>query len=60
MAAVNQRAHTLDVASDHEGARALFKEDRPRHIDQFISFFGIDADGGRTSDGALFESLMDQ
>ena len=60
MAAVTQRAHVVDTAPNHEGAHTLFKEDRPRHIDAFISFFGNDTDEARTSDGALFDSLMDQ
>ena len=43
MSAANSRAHAISVApsTDHS---SLFKEDRPRRIDQVISFFGDDDD----------------
>ena len=44
MAAANSHSHTL-VAFDESAERtSLFKEDRPRQIDRFISFFGTAAD----------------
>jgi len=37
MSATTQRTMTFPAA---ETESVLFKEDRPRHIDRFISFFG--------------------
>ena len=51
MSAANSRAHaTASAPVDHS---LLFKEDRPRRIDQVISFFG-DSD-----DDACGEKLLD-
>jgi hypothetical protein len=44
MAAANSHSHA-PVASDESAERtSLFKEDRPRQIDRFISFFGSAGD----------------
>jgi hypothetical protein len=59
MSAANSRSHALDAVSAPEAERPpLFKEDRPRRIDRFISFFGDDQ--GDTKDVCgeeLLESL---
>ena len=43
MAAANSHAHATLTSSASERT-TLFKEDRPRHIDSFISFFGSEHD----------------
>jgi hypothetical protein len=40
----NSRAHAV-AASAPPDPSSLFKEDRPRRIDRFISFFGESSDG---------------
>ena len=41
MSAANSRAHAVAGAATIEiESKNLFKEDRPRRIDRFISFFG--------------------
>ena len=41
MSAANSRAHAVAGAATIETeSKNLFKEDRPRRIDRFISFFG--------------------
>jgi hypothetical protein len=42
--AANAYSHRTEQAEVRHRA-PLFKEDRPRRIDQFISFFGDSADG---------------
>ena len=42
MSAANSRAHAVTASAPLDRS-TLFKEDRPRHIDQFISFFGDDS-----------------
>lgn len=55
MAAANAHAYALG-ASPTSPEHTLFKEDRPRHIDRFISFFG---DGGPESTDICGEGLLD-
>ena len=46
MSAANSRAHAVSAAPTSTDSQKLFKEDRPRRIDRFISFFGeTNADG---------------
>ena len=53
MAAVNLRAEALTAPPEH---RSLFKEDRPRQIDRFISFFG---DEDSVTDDVCGERVLD-
>ena len=46
MSAANLRAHAVAAAQTSLDAKKLFKEDRPRRIDRFISFFGEGNDDG--------------
>ncbi len=60
MSAANSRSHdALAVSSAPAAEHAnLFKEDRPRRIDRFISFFGDGDDAAADPCGeALLESL---
>jgi len=52
MAAANARGHVL---SPSPASTELFKEDRPRRIDRFISFFGDDD----RSDDVCGEGMLD-
>ncbi|MBM4440020.1 MAG: hypothetical protein FJ027_06350 [Candidatus Rokubacteria bacterium] len=54
MAAANARSHVL---SPSPASTALFKEDRPRRIDRFISFFGDDARGDDVCGEGMLDSL---
>ena len=46
MSSAHTRLHDIDASPASSGDReTLFKPDRPRHIDRYISFFGDDADG---------------
>jgi hypothetical protein len=45
MPAANSRAHAI-AAAPASFEQKLFKEDRPRRIDRFISFFGETNDDG--------------
>jgi hypothetical protein len=40
MSAANSRSHAMAASRASSDAQSLFKEDRPRRIDRFISFFG--------------------
>ena len=45
MSSAHSRLHDIDVSPASAVDRTtVFKQDRPRHIDRYISFFG-DADG---------------
>jgi hypothetical protein len=44
MAAANSHSHALAVSHEPVERTSLFKEDRPRQIDRFISFFGTAGD----------------
>jgi hypothetical protein len=44
MAVANSRAHAVSAAPTSLDSQKLFKEDRPRRIDRFISFFGETSD----------------
>lgn len=55
MAAANAHAHALD-ASPTSTEHTLFKDDRPRRIDRFISFFG---DGEPESTDICGEGVLD-
>ncbi len=58
MSAVNSRGHALDIATEDLAHPTLFKEDRPRRIDRFISFFGDEARESTDVCGdALLEAL---
>lgn len=46
MSAANARAHAVAAAPRSLDSQKLFKEDRPRRIDRFISFFGDSSDDG--------------
>jgi hypothetical protein len=61
MAAANSRMHALAAspALDTETV-SLFKKDRPRHIDRFISFFGDDRNDTDACGEALLESFGDE
>ena len=56
MAVANSRAHALDASPAPSEHATLFKEDRPRHIDRFISFFGDDA---TATDDVCGERVLD-
>jgi len=51
MAIANPRPEAIVVSSGSRATSPLFKEDRPRRIDQFISFFG-DTDEAAHHDAA--------
>lgn len=59
MPAANSRSHALDTHPVPTTDRAhLFKDDRPRRIDRYISFFGDEREGTLDVCGeALLESL---
>jgi hypothetical protein len=44
MAAANSHSHALVTSDEPVERTSLFKEDRPRQIDRFISFFGSAGD----------------
>ena len=46
MSAANSRSHAMAASRASGDAQSLFKEDRPRRIDRFISFFGDADDDG--------------
>ena len=46
----NSRAHAVAASPTSTASKNLFKEDRPRRIDRFISFFG-DASDDAASEG---------
>ena len=56
MSAANTPPNEIDAPE--LGPERLFKEDRPRHIDRYISFFG-DEDGHEPEGAQLVESLGD-
>ena len=49
-------AHAVEER-EARGRAPLFKEDRPRRIDRFISFFGDDEAHAQTSSEPLFDSF---
>ena len=55
LSAARAHSHRAEQA-DTQGGAALFKEDRPRRIDQFISFFG-DEDEHDSSSEPLLDSF---
>lgn len=56
MSAANSRSHALSASPAPADATTLFKEDRPRRIDRFISFFG---ESQSEDDDVCGEQLMD-
>jgi hypothetical protein len=40
MSSARSRLHGVEVSNPIDDRTALFKQDRPRRIDQYISFFG--------------------
>jgi len=56
MSAANSRAHA-DSAWPASSDSNLFKEDRPRRIDKFISFFGETSGDDDVCGDELLESL---
>jgi hypothetical protein len=62
MSAANSRSHAFSASpAPAAESTTLFKEDRPRRIDQFISFFGESREADDDVCGeALLESFGDQ
>lgn len=56
MSVANSRAHA-SIASPASSESNLFKEDRPRRIDRFISFFGDSRADDDPCGDQLLESL---
>lgn len=56
MAVVNSRVDVVLASPDATEQHRLFKPDRPRHIDRFISFFG---DEDAATDDVCGERLFD-
>jgi len=48
-----------DLAAHGTGRTTLFKDDRPRHIDRYISFFG-DTEQGRAAEASREEARTDR